>query len=338
MAGEYGSVHSIGRRLAPGSAPRSGCDGTMDLRGGTTQALCSPRKLASGEIEAVFLPARGMLCASLRHRGEEMLRCVENLEQVAARGSMAGVPLMHPWANRLSGFRYRAAGQDVVLDPASPLLHFDQNGLPIHGVPWPLLAWELTKATGTRLVARLDWNRRELLDVFPFEHTMEMTVAIDTLGLTIETELIAGNQGPVPVSFGFHPYIGVPGLARDEWRLKLPAMRRLMLDSEGIPTGKQTVCPSLGVPLAGLDFDDGFALESRGASLGISGAGRRISIDLLAGYRYVQVYAPRGQAYIALEPMTAPTNALISGNGLNIVTATGRFHAAFRIRVEAPGS
>src|SRR3989475_9501773 len=60
------------------------------------------RTLVAGDLEAVFLPAHGMLGASLRHRGVELLRRVEDLEAAAARGSSAGIPLLYPWANRLS--------------------------------------------------------------------------------------------------------------------------------------------------------------------------------------------------------------------------------------------
>ena len=81
-------------------------------------------RLVAGDLEAVFLPRLGMLGASLRWRGVELLRRIEDLEAAAAKGSTAGIPLLHPWANRLEGLRYRAAGREVVLDPASPLLHW----------------------------------------------------------------------------------------------------------------------------------------------------------------------------------------------------------------------
>ena len=46
----------------------------------------SARALRAGELEAVFLPARGMLGASLRHRGVELLRRVDGLDAAAAFG------------------------------------------------------------------------------------------------------------------------------------------------------------------------------------------------------------------------------------------------------------
>jgi aldose 1-epimerase len=71
------------------------------------------------------------------------------------------------------------------------------------------------------------------------------------------------------------------------------------------------------------------------ASFSVSGGGRRITMDFLTGYPYVQVYAPKDKDYIALEPMTAPTGALTSGRGLRLVQPGEQFQAVFRIRVES---
>src|SRR6476660_3433964 len=107
----------------------------------------SARGISWGDLEAVFLPGHGMLGASLRHRKVEILRRIEDLQAAAAKGSTAGIPLLHPWANRLSGCHYRAAGREVTLDSSSPVLHLDENGLPMHGVPWSLLEWKVIQAT-----------------------------------------------------------------------------------------------------------------------------------------------------------------------------------------------
>jgi aldose 1-epimerase len=294
----------------------------------------SAHTLVAGDLQAMFLPAHGMLGASLRHRGVELLRRVDDLESAAAKGSTAGIPMLHPWANRLGGRSYRAAGTEVVLDPSSPLLHLDERGLPMHGVPWSRLAWKLTAADRTRLVAPLEWKREELLAIFPFPHRVELAVTLDPAGLTMETALTAGPDGPVPVSFGFHPYLGLPGLPRADWRLTLPAMRRLALDERGIPTGEESSFGGFDAALGEAIFDDGFALPEEPVSMSLAGAGRRITVELLAGYRYAQIFAPADKDYVALEPMTAPTNALRSGGGLRLVEPGDTFRATFRIRVE----
>lgn len=298
----------------------------------------SPRALVAGDLEAIFLPGYGMLGASLRHQSVEMLRRVEDLEVAAANRSTAGIPLLHPWANRLAATRYRAAGQEVNLDPSSPVLHLDAHGLPMHGVTWSLLAWELTEAKQDFLAARLEWNRSELLTVFPFRHRLEMATTLNSKGLTIETTLIAGLDKPVPVSFGFHPFFGLPNLPRAQWRLELPAMRRLVLDPRGIPTGAEEPFDGLDAPLGELPFDDGFALTDEQTSFSISGGGRRIIVEFLTGYPYAQVYAPKDKDYIAIEPMTAPTSSLTSGRGLRLVKPGEQFRAVFRICIDASQS
>ena len=252
----------------------------------------------------------------------------------AARGSTAGIPLLYPWANRLSGTRYGATGREVVLDPRSSLLHLDAQGLPMHGVPWARLAWEVARSTSDRITARLEWSRANLLAIFPHPHVLEMEVTLQPGGLTIATTLDAGREGPVPVSFGFHPYVGLPGLPRAEWRLSLPAMRRLELDQQGIPTGEQTSFKGFDGTLGDVVFDDGFALVGAGGVFALAGGGRKVTVDLASGYPFAQVFAPAGKDFIALEPMTAPANALITGRNLARVAPGGRFTAVFRILVE----
>jgi aldose 1-epimerase len=293
-------------------------------------------KLIAGELEAVFLPSHGMLCASLRHRGDELLRRVEDLASAAAKGSSAGIPLLHPWANRLDGPRYRAAGRDVELDLRSPLLHADEHGLPMHGVPWSQLAWEVTASSRERIAARLAWSRPELLAVFPFRHRLELVAALRPVGLSIEVTLFATAEDPVPVSFGFHPYLGLSNSERKDWVLRLPAMRRLELDGRGIPTGRDDAFAGFDAPLGGLALDDGFTGLGPAPSFELAGGGRRITVQFTEGFAYAQVFAPSAQSYVALEPMTAPANALVSGRGLRIVAPGGSFRAAFRVNI-GPG-
>jgi aldose 1-epimerase len=291
-------------------------------------------RIAAGNLEAVFLPGLGMLGASLRHRGEEILRRVDDLEQSAAKGSTAGIPLLYPWANRLSGPRYRAAGREVALDPRSPLLHLDEHGLPMHGIPWARLEWDVIRTEPDRITARLDWTRPDLLTIFPFPHTLRMEAALRPGGLTIRTTLEGSGESPVPVSFGFHPYVGLPGVPRAEWWLSLPAMRRLELGRDGIPTGEEKAFAGVDGPLGNAVFDDGFALLSGSGAFTLAGGGRRVTVELLSGYPFAQVFAPAGRDFVALEPMTAPTSALTTGLSLHLAGPGESFTATFRIRVE----
>jgi galactose mutarotase-like enzyme len=205
----------------------------------------------------------------------------------------------------------------------------------MHGVPWSLLSWIVTEARQDSVSARLEWSTSDLLNIFPFSHHVELVASIQPDGLTLETTLVAGSESSVPVSFGFHPYLRIPELSRANWQLELPAMRKLLLDCSGIPTGDEKPFDGFNARLNESSFDDGFALMHERTSFTVAGATRRINVDLLEGYRYTQVFAPKDKDYIALEPMTAPTSALTSGRGLRLVGPGDRFRAAFRIRIDA---
>ena len=70
--------------------------------------------LAAGDLRATFLPGLGMTGVSLRWKGREHLAVPGGIPALR-RGSTNGLPLLAPWANRLSAWRYEAAGVDVDL-------------------------------------------------------------------------------------------------------------------------------------------------------------------------------------------------------------------------------
>ena len=111
-------------------------------------------------------------------------------------------------------------------------------------------------------------------------------------------------------------------------------MRKLVVDERGIPIGEEEPFGGFDAELGENSFDDGFALPEKQMTFSVAGSTGRVSLDLLEGYRYAQVFAPKDKDYVALEPMTAPTSALTSGRGLRFVRPSERFRAAFRIRIE----
>jgi aldose 1-epimerase len=290
------------------------------------------------EIEAAFAPGVGMVGCSLRHRGEELLGQRGGLARYAQTGSSMGIPLLHPWANRLDGLRYFAAGHEVTLDPEAMPVRVDGNGLPIHGLATASPHWELTQAEageeGARVTARLDWAAHdELMAGFPFPHVVEVEVSLAGATLAVETVLRAGGEGSVPVAFGYHPYLTLPGVAREEWELALPLRRRARLDERGIPTGETEPFADGRGPLGERTFDDLFPELCHPPEFLLRGGGRGLEVRFEQGYPVAQVYAPAGEDFICFEPMTAPTNALVTGERLHVVEPRGTYVARFSISV-----
>ena len=75
------------------------------------------------------------------------------------------------------------------------------------------------------------------MESFPFPHVLTMTVTLADRTLTVATTVTASTAAPVPLCYGYHPYLQMPGVPREEWGLQTPAMRHLPTDDRGIPTG-----------------------------------------------------------------------------------------------------
>lgn len=283
--------------------------------------------LSAGDLAAAFVPSLGMIGCSLRHRGAELLGQRGGLEKYAASGSTMGIPFLHPWANRLAGYTY----QSVTIDPANPHLHRDANGLPMHGL-LAALPWTVIERGADRLVAGFDFAAADLLAAFPFPHRMTMTVTLDPTALRIATTLHATGAAAVPVSFGYHPYLTLPDAPRADWLIDAQLGRHLRLDRRGIPTGAGEPSAVVAGPLGERAFDDLYEVGPA-ARFSLAGGGRRITVTFDEGYPYAQLYAPAGEPIICFEPMTAPTNALLSGTGLRRVAPGESFTARFAIAV-----
>lgn len=289
-------------------------------------------------LEAVFAPGAGMIGCSLRHGGEELLGQRGGLAKYAETGSTMGLPLLHPWANRLDGLQYATPDRLVELDPQATPLRLDPNGLPIHGLAAALPYWEVLSFEATedaaRLSTRLDWvGHEDLLAGFPFPHELELRVTLAGRTLAIETTLRATGRIEVPVAFGFHPYLTLPGLAREEWDVRLPVRRRASLDDRGIPTGEDEPVRAEPGPLDGETFDDLFVELSHPPEFVLRGGGRCLEVRFEQGFPFAQVYAPADEDFICFEPMTAPTNALVTGERLTLVPPGGAHSTRFSISV-----
>lgn len=290
-------------------------------------------EISSSQLTAKFVPGAAMLCSSLRHEGDELLAQRSGVDAYAERGATMGIPLLYPWANRLAGASYPVDGGEVELPRSTPPLKFDANGLPIHGVLPSCLDWELIDDARDALRARLRWEGGELLEIFPFAHTLELHARVAGAELTIETSVHADSGVAVPVAFGFHPYLTIPDSDRGAWEIELPAREHLLLDERMIPTGASEPYERRRFALGDSGWDDAFAGLIEPPIFSLTGAGRRIELQFLNGYSYAQVYSPAGESFICFEPMTAPANALRSGDGLRQVEPGETFRAAFAIAV-----
>jgi aldose 1-epimerase len=268
----------------------------------------------SSSLSATYVPAAGMICTSLADDDVEFLGQRRGLDAYVTDGKTMGIPILYPWANRLSATTYEVDGTTVSLTVGSDGVRADEHGAPIHGVLAAYPRWQAT-ATDNTLVAQLDYGADpRLLASFPFPHILTQHITLADRTLSIETTVTPTTEAAVPLCFGYHPYFTIPGVPRAEWTLTAPGMRRLPVDSRGIPTGESQTWKGASGPLGETTYDDGFDDVPGGAVFTLGGGDRRIDVTFEKGYPAAQLFAPPTDSLVAIEPMAAPTDALIRGD------------------------
>ena len=192
----------------------------------------------SSALTATFVPSAGMVCTSLSEGGVELLGQRRGLRAYLTTGKTMGIPILYPWANRLSANGYAVDGGAVTLTPGVGGVRSDEHGLVIHGVLAAYPGWLVTEQEENRFIADLDYGGQpRLLSSFPFPHVVTLDITLVDRALSIETTVTPTTAASVPLCFGFHPYLTIPDVPRSEWRLETPPLRHLPVDNWGIPTG-----------------------------------------------------------------------------------------------------
>jgi aldose 1-epimerase len=271
--------------------------------------------LAAAGMQATVLPSWGMLGSALLVDGEPYLDVRGGLRS-ARSGAGVGLPLLHPWANRLSSERYAVGATVVDLAESADAISRDARGLPMHGtmtgpVPWEPVALGTTDAAASFTARfRYDESAGARFTAFPFPHDVVVTVSVDG-ALSVHTLVRPTGAVSVPVSFGWHPWFRIPGARRSHLRLELPAHQHVELDERMIPTGRADARAASSTALGEGTLDEHLVLG--GPGLALCTRSRRLVVRVDEGYPFAQVHSPAGTASVCLEPMTARIDALVAG-------------------------
>jgi aldose 1-epimerase len=236
--------------------------------------------------------------------------------------------VLAPWPNRLRDGRWSWQGRQLQLPLSEPA-----TGNAIHGlVRWS--GWSVRERAADRVVLG---HRLHPQPGYPFvlDLRVQYVVASDD-GLTVELTATNPGREAAPVALGMHPYLAAPdGGLVDACSLTVPAKTRVLVDERSIPAGTEAVDGTpydlqASRPLGDLALDTAYtdlAADSDGRVRVVLAAGDRTATELWsdAPARWVQIFtgdklAPdRRRRSVAVEPMTAPANALASGEGLSVL-------------------
>jgi len=250
----------------------------------------------------------------------------------------AGIVLV-PWPNRVRDGKWMLNGTEQRLDLTEP-----STGNATHG---------LLRNTGYRATDRSESAVTLAATVFPqhgYPFLLETSVRYELTptGLQVTHGIVNAGTETAPVAIGAHPYFRVGNVPSDELTVTVRGSTWYPLDDRLIPTGRE--------PVEGADLDLRQGKRLRDASLNTAYA----DLDLVDGahrhlltapdgsatevwgdedFAYVQVFTQPaftglgGQEFaVAIEPMTAPANALQTGESLRWLEPGETWRARWGVR------
>jgi len=113
-----------------------------------------------------------------------------------------------------------------------------------------------------------------------------------------------------------------------------------VVDVRGIPTGDTKTESAEDAPLGSRLFDDLYSFAEKARPAGrrlafVGDNGRSVELRCEDGYPHAQVWVPEARPFAALEPMTAPTNAIVAGTA-PVVAPGDSFTARFSLVLTGP--
>lgn len=234
--------------------------------------------------------------------------------------------VLMPWPNRIRDGKYSFDGNDQQLALTEPARHNASHGL-VRWVPWTLAdrAEDSLKITYL-LLPQQGWDASLALKV---------VYRVDSRGLTVTTKVTNVGTTKAPFAYGAHPYLTAGEERVDDLTVQIPAGRRVEVDDRLIPTGTSPVDGEfdlrvprrLGKTVLDTAYTDIEPDRDGHWRVSISSGDRRTTLWAEAStFGYVQAYSGdtlppevRRTSGLAVEPMSAPANAFVSGEALSVL-------------------
>jgi aldose 1-epimerase len=232
--------------------------------------------------------------------------------------------LLLPWPNRIENGTYQFAGathQLLLSEPAA--------GNAIHGLTrW--LSWSGEQPSQDRVVLR---QRLLAQPGYPFVLSLRAMYALTPSGLEVEVSATNVGSAPAPYGAGAHPYLTVGTSLVNQAELTIPATTAWASDERGLPTHAIRVDDteldfrerrSIGTTRLDTPYTD-LIRDGDGLARAVLRSGTHsVTLWMDESCGWLQIFTgdtlgSLARESIAVEPMTCPPNAFVSGRDLVIL-------------------
>ena len=238
--------------------------------------------------------------------------------------------LLTPWVNRVRNGNYSFKGKNYQLPINETAL-----GNAIHG----LLArapFTLVQQSESSLTLEHAYKGEEPNYPFPFTFRYNYTLTdVGALEITFEAQ----NTGPtaMPFACGWHPYFSFPDTTVADLSIKFHPISRFLSDSQMIPLKEENLNGQTEFIFSQEKVDHVFRLGPREKHVTefIDHKHQR-SLFLEQSsvqFPFLVVFQPEGYTSVAIEPMTANTDAFNTGDGLLELAPQEVFSGQIRLSI-----
>lgn len=237
-------------------------------------------------------------------------------EELTGSGIFRGAKLT-PFVNRVKNCVYRFEKKEYKLE-----MNWPREGHAIHGLLYNK-EWAVKDIHAGDDYASASFGfeiDRDQFKGYPFRLSVSVEFRLTKSGLEIATTAKNTGNKNAPFGDGWHPYFRFDKGSVNDWQLRIDSDR--IVETENlIPTGRfsnveETSYDFRGLRTTGdLFFDTCFKLNFNGKKIVKTVLHNPLSSETIAvwqdsNYPYLQVYTPKSRVCIAIEPVTASSDAL----------------------------
>lgn len=238
--------------------------------------------------------------------------------------------LLTPWVNRVRNGNYSFKGKNYQLPINEPNL-----GNAIHGL-LARASFDVEQVSENSITLIHAYSGEE--PNYPFPFTFRYTYTLQDSG-SLEITFEAKNTGTssLPFACGWHPYFSFPDTSAEDLEIKFKPISRFLSDSQMIPLQEENLNGKQHFKFATEKIDHVFRLESQEKHLTeFIDTKHQRSLFLEQSsiqFPFLVVFQPEGYTSVAIEPMTANTDAFNTGDGLVELAPDEVFSGQIRLSI-----
>jgi len=284
-------------------------------------------QVKSADQSAYFeiIPSIGGMLSQLNWSGDDLMKIPFANKFPLATNPYHPSALLSPWVNRVRNGNYSFEGRNYQLP-----INEENLGNAIHG----LLARKpfSYQIEGSKAIIRYAYQAEEKAYPFPFETTLTYEFDANNV-FHLQFEAKNTGDGNMPFACGWHPYFRLPAGELADWTIRFDSISKFHSDSQMIPLREESYDASHGVNLGEETLDNVFRLKPMDKHLTVFENGTtKLTLEQSSNdFPFLVVFAPENENCLAIEPMTANTDAFNTGDGLRILAPGEKFQSTVKI-------